>query len=256
MRGGQGDRQPDAAGAYPERADQADEAARLRRGLRLRPRRRGRRSPARTTSPTAWRASEFYRPSDRGFEREIGKRLDYWARLRAEAEPNERRRSGPSAEDEAEIRLDRWFRRHFPQLTQGAMQKLCRTGQVRVDGKRAEAATRLAPGQAVRVPPLPAGDRRPVDRRGRPARRGASSSAWCSIATTQVIVLNKPHGPAGAGRPRHHPPSRRHAGRAARRPATGRGWCTGSTATPPACWCSRARRAWRPSSRRCSAGAT
>ena len=60
------------------------------------------------------------------------------------------------AEDEAEIRLDRWFRRHFPGLTQGVIQKLCRTGQVRVDGHRAEAATRLTPGQAVRVPPLPA----------------------------------------------------------------------------------------------------
>ena len=66
-------------------------------------------------------------------------------------------------EDEAEIRLDRWFRRHFPAVTQGAIQKLCRTGQIRVDGKRAEAATRLAPGQAVRVPPL--------------ARRAAASPA-------------------------------------------------------------------------------
>jgi 23S rRNA-/tRNA-specific pseudouridylate synthase len=59
-------------------------------------------------------------------------------------------------EDEADIRLDRWFRRHFPGVTQGAIQKLCRTGQVRVDGRRADAATRLAAGQSVRVPPLPA----------------------------------------------------------------------------------------------------
>src|SRR5271166_6840040 len=58
-------------------------------------------------------------------------------------------------DDEAEIRLDRWFRRHFPGTTQGVIQRLCRTGQVRVDGKRAEAATRLLPGQAVRIPPVP-----------------------------------------------------------------------------------------------------
>ncbi len=57
--------------------------------------------------------------------------------------------------DEADIRLDRWFRRHFPALSQGAIQKLCRTGQIRVDGKRVEAATRLQQGQSVRVPPLP-----------------------------------------------------------------------------------------------------
>lgn len=58
--------------------------------------------------------------------------------------------------DETDIRLDRWFRRHYPGLTQGAIQKLCRTGQVRVDGHRADAATRLAAGQSVRIPPLPA----------------------------------------------------------------------------------------------------
>jgi len=62
-------------------------------------------------------------------------------------------------EDEAEIRLDRWFRRHYPHLTQGALQKLCRTGQVRVDGKRAEASTRLLPGQGVRVPPMQQAER-------------------------------------------------------------------------------------------------
>lgn len=57
-------------------------------------------------------------------------------------------------EDEADIRLDRWVRRHFPGVTQGTIQKWCRTGQIRVDGRRAEAATRLAPGQEVRVPPM------------------------------------------------------------------------------------------------------
>lgn len=57
--------------------------------------------------------------------------------------------------DQADMRLDRFLRRHHPGLTQGAIQKLCRTGQIRVDGKRVEASTHLAEGQAVRVPPLP-----------------------------------------------------------------------------------------------------
>ena len=60
------------------------------------------------------------------------------------------------SDDEADIRLDRWFRRHFPGLQQSMIQKLCRTGQVRLDGKRVETSTRLAPGQLVRIPPLPA----------------------------------------------------------------------------------------------------
>jgi len=52
-------------------------------------------------------------------------------------------------------RLDRWFKRHYPGLTHGRLEKLLRTGQIRVDGKRAHAGDPIAPGQAIRVPPLP-----------------------------------------------------------------------------------------------------
>ena len=55
--------------------------------------------------------------------------------------------------DEADLRLDRWFKRRFPGLGHGRLEKLLRTGQVRVDGKRAKASLRLAAGQIVRVPP-------------------------------------------------------------------------------------------------------
>jgi len=58
------------------------------------------------------------------------------------------------AADEAGLRLDRWFKRHFPTLSHGRLEKLLRTGQVRVDGRRVKAGDRLAAGQAVRVPPL------------------------------------------------------------------------------------------------------
>lgn len=58
------------------------------------------------------------------------------------------------AAEDAEIRLDRWFRRHFPGLGHGRLEKLLRTGQIRIDGRRASAGDRLAPGQRVRVPPL------------------------------------------------------------------------------------------------------
>ncbi|HYZ61783.1 MAG TPA: RluA family pseudouridine synthase [Acetobacteraceae bacterium] len=103
-------------------------------------------------------------------------------------------------EDEAEIRLDRWFRRHFPNLTQGAIQKLCRTGQIRVDGKRAEAATRLAPGQAVRVPPIPTAPPPPAER---PIDPQVASELQDLILyrDDHVVVLNKPHGLAVQGGP-------------------------------------------------------
>ena len=48
-------------------------------------------------------------------------------------------------------RLDRWVKRRV-QLTQGQVEKLLRTGQIRVDGGRAKANTRLATGQEVRLP--------------------------------------------------------------------------------------------------------
>lgn len=52
-------------------------------------------------------------------------------------------------------RLDRWFKRHFPHIAHGRVEKLLRTGQLRVDGKRAKGNLRLQAGQSVRIPPLP-----------------------------------------------------------------------------------------------------
>ena len=51
------------------------------------------------------------------------------------------------------VRLDRWFARHYPQVGRNSLFRLLRTGQIRVDGKRAAADTRLAAGQSLRVPP-------------------------------------------------------------------------------------------------------
>ncbi len=105
-------------------------------------------------------------------------------------------------DDEAEIRLDRWFRRHFPGVTQGAVQKLCRTGQVRVDGKRAETGTRLAPGQSIRIPPLPS---TAAPKKAEPAPFNPAIQreleAMVLYRDEHVIVLNKPHGLAVQGGP-------------------------------------------------------
>ena len=105
------------------------------------------------------------------------------------------------SEDEAEIRLDRWFRRHFPALTQGVIEKLCRTGQVRVDGRRADAATRLAPGQAVRVPPLPASPPPPPRATPPDAATERDLERMMLWRDDQLIVLDKPHGLPTQGGP-------------------------------------------------------
>ena len=104
--------------------------------------------------------------------------------------------------DEADIRLDRWFRRHFPTATQGVIQRLCRTGQIRVDGKRAEASARLAPGQSIRVPPLPDPKAPEPQPQGEPdPRLRAEMERMVLYRDDHLIVLNKPSGLPTQGGP-------------------------------------------------------
>ncbi|MBY0336219.1 MAG: RluA family pseudouridine synthase [Acetobacteraceae bacterium] len=97
-------------------------------------------------------------------------------------------------EAEADTRLDRWLKRRFPTLTQGALQKMLRTGQIRVDGKRAEASTRLAPGQAVRVPPMPSAPAPKPEPKPVAEEDARDLVARVLHRDASVIVLDKPHG--------------------------------------------------------------
>ena len=101
-------------------------------------------------------------------------------------------------EDEGEARLDRWLRRRAPHLSQGQIEKLIRTGQVRVDGARAKAADRVGPGQTVRLPPLPDPADRPPPGALSPKDQ-AFVRALVIFKDDDVIVLNKPHGLATQG---------------------------------------------------------
>ncbi len=87
--------------------------------------------------------------------------------------------------DEAGMRLDRWFKAHFPALAFGHLQKLLRTGQVRVDGARVKTHTRLESGQRVRVPPLQ--KPHPSPERGGSPRSGGEGSR------TERAVRFDPH---------------------------------------------------------------
>jgi 23S rRNA pseudouridine955/2504/2580 synthase len=108
--------------------------------------------------------------------------------------------------DEADLRLDRWFKRRFPHLSHGRLEKLLRTGQVRVDGRRVQSSTRLETGQKVRVPPLgeapPPAAPRPVV-----SERDARSLQQAVLYKDEdVLAINKPPGLAvqgGSGLDRH-----------------------------------------------------
>lgn len=109
--------------------------------------------------------------------------------------------------DEDGLRLDRWFRRRFPELPQGRLQKLLRTGQVRLDGGRAKADTRVTSGQNVRVPPL--GERAEAPPAPRPApapsrKDVADLKARILHKDRDVIVIDKPAGLAVQGGSKTH----------------------------------------------------
>ncbi len=111
-------------------------------------------------------------------------------------------------QEEEGWRFDRWAKTHYPTLAFGQLQKLCRTGQFRLDGKRVEANERLAPGQLVRVPPLgdlPAAPPKAGKRQVRP-EDAALIRSLIVYQDERLIALNKPAGLAvqgGSGTTRH-----------------------------------------------------
>lgn len=110
--------------------------------------------------------------------------------------------------DEGDQRIDRWLRKRFPQLTQGRIEKMCRKGELRLDGGRVKSASRVMPGQQVRIPPLPEPGAAPAA----PARDTVSEAdaemirAAVLYRDDHLIALDKPPGlptQGGTGQRRH-----------------------------------------------------
>lgn len=108
--------------------------------------------------------------------------------------------------DDDGIRLDRWFKRHYPHVTHVLLEKLLRKGEVRLDGKRAKSADRIAAGQAMRLPPqvVHAKDERP-QKPAAQTKHPLATKDMGSLADRilymdkQVIVIDKPPGLATQG---------------------------------------------------------
>ncbi len=98
-------------------------------------------------------------------------------------------------------RLDRWLKRTFPQLSQGRVEKMCRKGELRLNGARVKAATRLEEGQILRVPPIPVSA--PVPKRqpsGMITDADQEMIRRCVIyRDDDLIAINKPPGLASQG---------------------------------------------------------
>ena len=101
------------------------------------------------------------------------------------------------APEDGAQRLDRWFKRRYPALGHGRLEKLLRTGQIRVNGKRARAGTRLEAGDRVRVPPLPDVSEARAPSRPAPPLDDADADMVRSAVIYRdgdMIALNKPPG--------------------------------------------------------------
>ncbi|HEX8654234.1 MAG TPA: RluA family pseudouridine synthase [Allosphingosinicella sp.] len=106
------------------------------------------------------------------------------------------------APDDDGIRLDRWFRRNLPDASFNLVSRWSRTGQLRVDGKRAAPGDRIEAGQTIRVPPAePAagGAPRKVQRRELSTDEEAFVREMVLHEDPQAFVLNKPPGLATQG---------------------------------------------------------
>ena len=107
------------------------------------------------------------------------------------------------SQDDDGIRLDRWFKRHMPDVSFNLVSRWARTGQLRLDGKKATPGDRIEMGQEIRVPPLAAEPARTA----RPQRKLVElSDDEQQFVRDMVIhqdanafVLNKPPGLATQG---------------------------------------------------------
>lgn len=114
------------------------------------------------------------------------------------------------AQEDDGIRIDRWFQRHFPDIGFGALNKMMRKGEVRLDGKRVKGNERVAAGQTVRVPPYQAAaaDEKPAKPQGLRLSDDEirEIQSWVIYKDSDVIVINKPAGlptQGGTGVTRH-----------------------------------------------------
>ena len=117
-------------------------------------------------------------------------------------------RSFTVTEDDDGIRLDRWFKRHSPDISFNMVSRWARTGALRVNGKRATPGDRIEAGQTIEFPPA---DATPA-RAGRPERQRDPLTAEEEELVREMViyedptafVLNKPPGLATQGGTKTH----------------------------------------------------
>ena len=105
------------------------------------------------------------------------------------------------AEEDDGIRLDRWFKRHRPGTPHALIARWARSGELTIEGRKADVSDRIEAGQTIAMPVPPAAPSGP-----RPRKEKALSPADVALAEAMVIhrdksalVLDKPPGLATQG---------------------------------------------------------
>lgn len=99
------------------------------------------------------------------------------------------------SEEDNEIRLDRWFKRHYPDVPYVIVEKALRKGQIKVDGKKSKSNIRVKTGQEIRVPPMEQRDKTiPKPKKEASERDIRIIQESVIYKDKNLIIINKPAG--------------------------------------------------------------
>lgn len=102
-------------------------------------------------------------------------------------------------QEDNDIRLDRWFKRNFPNFSHTSIEKALRKGQIRINGKKVTSATHVLTGEEIRVPPMVeyVKEEKPKPRIDEKYIKEIQQSVI--FKDNDIIVINKPAGLATQG---------------------------------------------------------
>ena len=101
--------------------------------------------------------------------------------------------------EENGMRLDRWMKKHYPQLSYSLLQKLIRKGQIRINGGRCKTHLLISEGDEVRLPPLDQEMKTQDSLKVLSARETQALKSMIIFENDAFFVVNKPSGLAVQG---------------------------------------------------------
>ncbi|MDB2414274.1 RluA family pseudouridine synthase [Rickettsiales bacterium] len=102
------------------------------------------------------------------------------------------------SDDDGDIRVDRWFKRNYPNISHSAIEKALRKGQIRVDGKKTKSNERVQAGQEIRVPPFDSKVKAHNESEKKILNLSKKQldefNSWVIFEDSDILVINKPSG--------------------------------------------------------------